>query len=170
MKLSPSIKATSFQTSKQAKQIITAPDHWTAAILLSKSGHFSVVSVAKILGYSSSNLKTMGHDVGPKTGVIHNHKIWYVDMPTFAAYYFDHLSNDVKKIDPSWDANQLLRQKGVFYLSEIIHLLPFKSDQLRYQGKKSGAKETMGLWRDGGAWHVDMPTFSSWVSKFWRKD
>ncbi len=100
---------------------------------------------------------------------IWNH--WVVRMSVFANYYRANLVSKVDRINPNWDGNYLLKQKGLFLLSEVSKLIPFTTHQLRYQAKKNpNAREEIGIWKDPDlrAFVVDMERFAPWIRSIWK--
>jgi hypothetical protein len=74
----------------------------------------------------------------------------------------------VCSVDPEWDGNQVLAQKGLFLLSDIVGLLPFSAAQIRYM---AGRKD-IGVYKDPEmkAYVVDMSAFSRWVRRVWCEE
>ncbi len=73
---------------------------------------------------------------------------------------------NIKDIDPDWDTNFLLKQKGLFILSEVVRKLPFSTSTLVFQGKKN---KLMGIWKNTklGVYVVDMALFGPFITKLW---
>jgi len=153
---------------------------WTKDELLSKEGIFFLKDVVHPLGLKSEKVikianQFLATDISPweKMGVrkIWNH--WAVRMKLFAPYYREHLVPIFTHIDPNWNGNDLLAQKGIFLLSEACQLLPFTVYQIRYQIKKcENSKEEYGCWKDPNEkrFLVDMAVFSQWIKCLARGD
>ena len=151
---------------------------WDAETILSQQGMFFLKDIAKELDLEpikvkvhAAALEKAGHSPWTAMGVrkIWNH--WMVRMKVFAPYYREHLINRVKKIPPEWDGNQLIHQKGVYFLTDVCRVIPFTSHQLRYQAKRHPkAREELGIWKDPdvNAFVVDMELFGPWISRLWR--
>jgi hypothetical protein len=74
--------------------------------------------------------------------------------------------NGVKSVDPSWDGNKILAQKGLFLLSDVVGSLPFSAAQIRYMAGRCD----IGVYKDPDmrAYVVEMDRFSDWVRRIWR--
>lgn len=153
---------------------------WDAEELLAQEGIFFLKDILNKLGLDSVKVKRRARDI-EKNGrnaweVMGVRKIWthwVVRMKVFAPYYSDHLIPMVKEIDKSWDGNSLLKQDGVFYLTDVCNFIPFTTHQLRYQAKKNpSAKEEYGIWKDEdlNVFLVDMTPFSKWIKGLWMGD
>lgn len=91
---------------------------------------------------------------------------WIVCLSIFLPYYREHLQNRMRKVQPSWDGNQLLAQRGRFFLVDVCKKLPLTAYQLRYRAKiNPHSQSEYGLWKDPslGRFIVDMEIFAAWV-------
>ncbi len=154
--------------------------NWTPKELLSKEEIFFLKDVVKVLNLDINKVKKKAKEV-ETTGesswdVMGTRKIWshwMVRMKVFAPYYKKHLIPKVKPVDPGWDGNELLSQKGKFLLTEVCKKLPFTSHQIRYQANKNkNARNEYGMWKDKdlNAFVVDMEKFSPWIKRLWAGD
>ncbi|CAM2007587.1 hypothetical protein [Acanthopleuribacter pedis] len=153
---------------------------WTKQQLLSCEGIFYLKDIAPQLELNMVALKrkvkqiqNQGQSAWKTTGIrkIWNH--WLVKMTTFAPYYQEHLVSRVSKIDPKWDGNILLQQKGLFVLTDVCKLIPFSSHQLRYQAKRVNNPQTViGVFKDKELkkFLVDMQIFGPWITQKWREE
>ena len=153
------------------------PD-WTPERLLSRQSIFYLKDILKILQLDpvkvkrkANELKRKGHNPWEFMGVRKMWTHWIVRMSVFAPYYRDHLKSKVRPIDPEWDGNALLKQRGLFLLTSVCKLIPFSAHQLRYRAKTNNrSREEYGIWkeRDLNAFVVDMEVFSKWVKGLWN--
>lgn len=152
--------------------------NWSADELLDKEGIFFLKDIVGILELDSAKvikrareLQNDGKSSWSTMGIrkVWNH--WAVRMTIFGPFYEKHLKSRVKSIKTEWDSNVLLKQKGIFLLSEVCELIPFSTYQIRYQTKKNkNAVEEYGIWKDPelNRFVVNMEVFSEWVKKLWR--
>jgi len=150
---------------------------WSLDELLQQEGVFLLKNIGHRLGIDSVDIKKRaiairdsGKDPYSVMGCrkIWNH--WFLRMKIFAPYYEQHLKPKVKKLNPCWDANALLKQKGVFALSDVCRLIPFSNHHFRYQVKKNQhAKTQMGVWKDNQEkiYLVKMDVFAPWLETIW---
>lgn len=153
------------------------PQDWDERKLLQQQGVFFLKDVVKVLSVDPLRIKRHARNLLAEgrspwqvmgTRKVWNH--WVVRMKVFAPYYRAHLISPFRRIDPDWDANDLLNQNGNFLLTEVCRLIPFSTQQLRYQAKKNPrAREGMGIWkdRDINIFLVDMERFSHWIRRLW---
>lgn len=153
---------------------------WTTEALLEQEGIFYLKDIAGLLRLNVPKLKArvrdlqaQGKPVWEVMGVKRIWLHWIVRMKVFAPYYRANLlPKDIGQI-AGHDANSILQQKGLFYLSEVAKLLPFTAQQLRYQANKNpSSKAEMGVWKDAGlnSFLVDMPVFSKWLKTIWLRE
>jgi len=152
---------------------------WTREELLGKEGIFFLKDIADHLGLDSILIKKKALALREKgdspwelMGVkkIWNH--WVIRMKVFAPYYRKHLMPVYQTVAGDWDANTLLKQKGIFLLSAVCKLVPFADHQLRYQAKKNpNSKTELGIWKDKKLkmYLVDMEPFSQWIHQLWSE-
>ena len=151
---------------------------WTAEELLEKKGVFFLKDVAKTLAVDPVRLRGEVRRIKAKDGDPYEamgvRKIWshwIIRMKVFAPYYREHMVSDIQKVDPSWDGNTLLQQKGIFSLAEVTSVLPFTTNQLRYQAKRNpNAKNDFGIWKRENLFVVDMERFAPWIRSLWEKE
>ena len=151
--------------------------HWTQKDLLSEEGVFFLKDTVDLLQINSAMIKRNARELRQKNlsawkimGVrkIWNH--WIIRMTVFAPYYKKHLKSKVHKLRGILDANTLLNQTGIYYLTDVCRYLPFSAHQLRYQAKNNpNSKHDYGLWKDQklNAFIVEMEVFSKWVKRLW---
>ena len=150
---------------------------WTPEQLFAQEGIFFLKDVVKILPVDPVKVKKKANEIRAQSRdpweVMGARKVWnhwIVRMKLFAPFYQQHLVSKVRAIEPDWDGNILLRQKGLFYLTDICKLIPFSTHQLRYQSKRTpNAKEKIGIYKDEeiNSFVVDMEVFSLWIAKLW---
>ena len=152
---------------------------WTAEDLLSQTGIFFLKDVVKVLDVDPVKVKLKAKEIRTKgksawdvlgTKKIWNH--WIVRMKVFAPFYRQHLASNIRKLEPEWDGNTLLRQKGLFFLTDVCKLIPFSTNQLRYQAKRNpNSKKEYGIWKDSklNVFVVDMDRFSPWINRLWSE-
>ena len=151
---------------------------WTADRLLSTEAIFFLKDVVKVLGLDPVKVKKKareqdrnGKSAWDVMGVRKVWSHWVVRMKVFAPFYRQHLIPKIKPINKEWDGNVLLKQKGIYQLTEVCKLIPFSTYQLRYQAKKNpNAEEEYGVWKDPDAniFVVDMERFAPWVLSLWE--
>ena len=152
---------------------------WTLSILLAQSGLFDLDQVAEFLELNPSHIKLAwdqiqrsGRDPWQEIGVRRLFGQWLVWMEAFSGFYLSHLhKNRIRSIPEDWDANRLITQRGVFYLSDVCKLIPFTNATLRYKATDPKIAKVMGVRKDQvrGTYVVDMETFGPWLADFWRK-
>ncbi len=173
--------------SKNKKEVIFEADemqlkevdpNWSPEYLLAQESIFFLKDVVKVLQIDSIKVKKKARELNQKhkspwerMGVrkIWNH--WIVRMKVFGPFYRKHLVSRVKNIQEDWDGNDLLKQKGLFFLTDVCKLIPFSTYQLRYQAKKNpAAKKEYGVWKDKelNAYVVDMELFAPWIFSLWE--
>lgn len=148
---------------------------WNADELLNRKGVFFLKDVARILDLKPEEIRRKARELGEdsyrKIGVRKLFRHWVVRMSVFSKYYREHPASRLNQVDPSWDGNRLLGQKGWFLLRDVAAMVPFTAAQLRYQvNRNPEARAEMGVWKEEAlkAYVVDMEPFSQWVRKFWR--
>jgi hypothetical protein len=151
---------------------------WSAEDLLNQDGIFFLKDIVGVLDLDSAKVIKKAREVQEKgqsswqvMGIrkVWNH--WAVRMKVFAPYYRKYLRSWVKAIQDDWDSNVLLKQKGIFLLSEVCELIPFSTYQIRYQANKvENSAETYGIWKDEqlNRFVVDMEKFSGWIKSLWK--
>ncbi|CAM2011618.1 hypothetical protein [Acanthopleuribacter pedis] len=96
---------------------------------------------------------------------------WLVRLVVFSRWYRTHYAPRlIDSVDPNWDGNALLRQKGRrFLLSEVTKKIPFSAHQLRYKARRmDNAKSVMGVCKEGDVWVVHIDPFAKWVKQVWQ--
>lgn len=164
---------------KDEMTLVDVDPNWSKKQLLEVEGIFFLKDIVGILKLETSKVIKETHRLQSENkspwlemGLrkVWNH--WTVRMTVFAPYYLKHLQPRYQSLDPSWDANTLLAQSGVYRLTDVCSLLPFSTYQLRYQAlKNKNSKEEYGIWLDKSLkrWLVDMNIFSGWVINLWRQ-
>lgn len=153
---------------------------WAPSILLAQPGFFFLEDVAEKLSIKTALLKAHVDTIrrsnkSPATviGIQIIDSRWIVTMEIFSQYYLQNLANRIRRIDPDWDANSLLRQKGIFLLRDVCTLIPFTTGQIRYQvSKSSDSRKELGVWKqeDVGTYLVDMSIFGNWIISLWDRE
>lgn len=151
---------------------------WTIDDLLAEDGIFFLKDIVGLLGVPGLKIKKHakaltkeGKNAYALMGArkVWNH--WIVRMTTFAPYFVVNLKPLTSPVKEEWDGNTLLKQKGIYLLTDVCEKLPFTTHQLRYQAKKlSDPKKEIGIWKDEdlSVFVVDMSVFSKWVMKLWE--
>ncbi len=151
---------------------------WTQEYLLALDGIFFLKDVVGPLELDSAKVikkakevQASGQSSWKVMGArkVWNH--WAVRMKVFGPYYLKHLKSRVKTIKEEWDSNLLLKQKGIFLLSEVCELIPFSTYQIRYQAKQNErAVEEYGIWKDPelNRFVVNMEVFAEWIKSLWK--
>ena len=155
---------------------------WTREELLHQDGIFFLKDIAEALNLDKGRViraarehqeyhswKETWETMGVRK--LWNH--WAVRMTVFAPYYNEHFKSDIMPIKSDWDSNELLQQTGVYLLSDVCRLLPFSTNQIRYQAKLNPrSAEEYGVWKDEDSQRfvVSMDIFSSWIKKLWSGD
>ena len=157
-------------------ELRTVGAKWTLTHLLDQEGLFLFKDIALLTGINSTRIKKevralMAKGQSPWTvlgaRVLFNRVI---RMKKFAPYYRDYLQAKFCPINPTWTANDLMAQVGLFQLTEVCHYIPFSAHQIRHQIKKTtDSRAVMGAWKDEdlGCFVVDMAIFSTWVKDTW---
>ena len=155
------------------------PD-WNAEDLLKQKSIFYLKDIVEVLKLDPLKVKRRANELQKKgrnpweaMGVRKMWTHWIVRMTRFAPYYTKHFQPKISSIDPNWDGNTLLKQKGCYLLTAVCKLIPFSAHQLRYRAKRNpNAKEEYGIWKDAdlNAFVVDMSIFSTWVRTLWEGD
>ena len=150
---------------------------WSPEELLAKNGIFFLKDVAKLLGLDSlkviKKVRELEEQDESPWQIMGLRKIWShwtVRMKVFAPYYEQHLKSKVRAIEEDWDGNVLLKQKGIFLLSEVCELIPFSTYQIRYQAKQNpNSQREYGIWKDKdiNRFVVDMEVFAPWLKSLW---
>ena len=158
-------------------KLMTMEEDWDAETLLAKEGIFFLKDIVKILNLDTVKVKKHAQELEKKgkntwevMGMrkIWNH--WIVRMTVFGPYYRKHLISKVKQIPENMDGNDLLKQKGWYYLTDVCDHIPFSAHQIRYQANKtSDSREKFGVWKDTdlNSFVVDMELFSTWIKSLW---
>ena len=150
---------------------------WSREELLEKQGIFPLADIADKLHVSSAILKKRatdlsdaGHSPWEVMGLRRVLTQWVVLMKRFGRYLGENMGNGVREVLPEWDGNQMLAQKGKFYLVDVCEKIPFKPNQIRYQARRqANPKETVGVWKDpeSKTYLVEMEVFSRWILSLW---
>lgn len=154
--------------------------NWSAKELLLKKEIFFLKDVAKVLKFDINKVKKKAKELEARNrspweemGCRKIWSHWMVRMKVFSHFYRKHLVPKVSRVEPHWDGNTLLSQKGKYLLTEVCKKLPFTSHQIRYQANKSkNAKLEYGMWKDKdlNAFVIDMEKFSPWIKRLWSGD
>ena len=153
--------------------------HWTLKTLLAQDGIFFLKDIVTLLDVPSPRIKKRAKAVAEKgqlpwaeMGVRKVWTHWIVRMKVFGPYYRRYLQPPARPVNPNWDANVLLGQKGIFYLTKVCRKLPLKADVFRHWVRKTPqSRKTIGVWRDAKSkrYLVDMAIFSPWMKALWRQ-
>ena len=180
-------KSSATQTKKKAQVVFQKDEmnlcqvhpEWTEEEMLDKEGIFFLKDVAAKLKMSSAEWKKKAADLEASgksswevMGIRKTWTHWIVRMKKFGEYFRENAANRIQQVEDRWDGNQLLAQKGRFYLADVCDKIPFTSHQIRYQVRRSAnAKKTYGVWKDPNSksYVVEMETFSKWIQLIWKK-
>ena len=158
-------------------QLRSIRPEWTAEEMLGMEGIFYLKDVVGKLQLSSADCKKRATDIEidgkspwEVMGIRKAWTHWIVRMKKFAEYINDNSMPRIRQIDSSWDANELLSQKGQFYLTDVCDKIPFSAHQIRYQARQNpSTSREYGVWKDPGykTYVVEMETFSKWIRSIW---
>ena len=98
---------------------------------------------------------------------------WIVRMTKFSPYFRKFMLPRLNAVETEWDSNEMLAQKGIFYLSEVCEKLPITPHHIKYQVRRNKrSKEEYGVWKDPDykTYLVDMEPFSKWIEKIWKEE
>lgn len=159
-------------------QSFFSPD-WGPEELLEQNGRFELSRVAATLNLSTPKVKQeadqlqrLGRSPLQEMGILRTTMGWFVEMEAFRPFYLETAIHWVQNLKPSWDGNQLFAQEGVFYLTEVCQVIPFKPSMVRSQANKAvNSKATIGVWKDEElkAYLVEMRRFAPWIREVWGK-
>ena len=151
---------------------------WTREELFAQDGIFFLKDVIKILNIDANRIikraRTLQTEGKPPWQVMGVRKMWnhyMVRMKIFTPYFEAHFKEKWQTVDSSLDGNTLLKQKGIFPLSEVCRHIPFSLYQINYQRKKMCDSRTeCGVWKDEETNRllVDMEIFAPWIKALWR--
>ena len=173
-------------TAQKPIEIVFQPDEmnlrsvnseWSENELLQQTGIFYLKDVTNHLGLASSDLKKQARefqtqDIDPwvRMGIRKTWTHWIVRMTIFSKFYQAEGPLRIQRVNPNWDANDLLSKTGIFYLTEVCTKLPFTPHQIRYQVKQSGdARTDFGVWKDPNhkSYLIEMQVFAKWIREVW---
>ena len=162
---------------KDELELMKVDPDWSTERLLDKKAIFYLKDVCKKLRISSIQLKQkaqrlMESGVSPweEMGIQQIWTHWMVRMTVFAPYLRRNMQ-EVRSVDPKWDGNVLLGQKGIFYLVDVCKYIPFTANQIRYHAHRNpDSRAKYGVWKDEylNAFLVDMQPFSRWIKDLWH--
>ena len=152
--------------------------NWSEEDFLDQEGIFYLKDVANKLEIPSSEIKKRalamersGKSAWLIMGVRKTWTHWIVRMTVFSKYFESMAPSRIRRVDPNWDSNFLLAQKGRFFLSDVCEKLPFTADQIRYQARHNAkSKQDFGVWKEQRhkSYLVDMEVFSKWIRRVWN--
>lgn len=158
-------------------RLMAVKPEWSEEELLAQEGIFFLKDVANKLQVHSSEFKKearsiekAGHNPWDVMGIRKTWTHWQVRMKKFAPYYRAHRLPKIRRVDPEWDGNTLLSQKGRFYLTDVCEKIPFSTHQIRYQVRRcDNPRDEYGVWKDEQykAYLVDMERFALWMKRIW---
>lgn len=152
---------------------------WGMDEILSQEGLFFLKDVANILCLTNQLVKIhvealLASNRNPydTMGVRKLWGHWVLRMKVFAPYYKNHLCPKYLPVRAHWDGNELLKQKGLYRLSEVCKKIPFSHVQLRTKAREPHARTKFGMFKDEDSAHylVDMEIFSVWLQRVWHND
>lgn len=152
-------------------------ESWSEAQFLAQQGIFYLKDVANKLQIPSSEIKKRAGAIEKKgqspwnvMGVRKTWTHWIVRMTVFSEYFKTMEPSRIRKVDPLWDGNKTLAQKGRFFLSDVCEKIPFTATQIRYQARHNPRSQIeFGVWKEPKhkSYLVDMETFAKWIRKVW---
>lgn len=158
-------------------KLLNVKPEWSEEELLDQEGIFFLKDVANKLQVHSSEFKKearalekMGQDPWEVMGIRKTWTHWQVRMIRFAPYYRAHRLPKIRTVEKEWDGNDLLSQKGRFYLTDVCEKIPFSTHQIRYQVRRcEDPQQEYGVWKDEQykAYLVEMEAFSEWMKRIW---
>lgn len=164
---------------KDEMKLCSINPSWSEDELLDQEGIFYLKDVVQALNMPSASLKKMAMDMEAKglssweeMGIRKTWTHWIVRMKKFADFFYNNDLQTVLDVDPRWDANELLEQKGLYYLTDVCAKLPFTAHQIRYQVRRNrNSREDFGVWKDEKyrSYIVDMEVFSEWIYRIWTE-
>ncbi len=150
---------------------------WDREDLLSQEGLFFFKDVAQLLQIEANAIKRIvdacaaaGQDPWLVVGVKKVWSHWLIRMKVFASVYRRELQPRYQAVSKHWDGNTLLRQQGVFLLTDVCRKIPFTAGQLRHQARQNPDAETeLGIWKDAeiAVFLVRMDRFAPWLQRLW---
>lgn len=161
-------------------QLKTVDPAWSQQDLLDQDGIFFLKDVATHLGIPTMEFKNRarkitrnGHNSWKHMGIRKTWTHWQVRMRVFKPYFESWWTcPNVEALNEDWDTNQMLAQRGTYYLNDVCRKLPFTMRQVRYQMQKErDPKAMMGIWKDHNlkTFVVDMPTFAAYMKAVWKR-
>ena len=160
-------------------QLRSISPEWTAEEMLGMEGIFYLKDVVSKLTVSSADCKKRASDIENDgespwkvMGIRKAWTHWIVRMKKFAEYIDTNSMPKIRQVDLNWDANQLLGQKGQFYLTDVCEKIPFSAHQIRYQARQNKrTSREYGVWKDPGykTYVVEMESFAKWIRSIWQE-
>ncbi len=153
--------------------------NWSREDVLAHEGMFFLKDIAQLLMIDAASIKLLadtcvdaGGDPWQQLGIkkVWNH--WMIRMKVFAPTYRRELQPRYQAVPKHWDGNTLLRQEGVFLLTEVCRKIPFTAGQLRHQVRQNpNAELEYGIWKDAelGVFLVRMDRFAPWLQHLWAE-
>ncbi len=148
--------------------------------LLNTEGVYYLKDVAKLLEIAPHDLKRRAHTFEDKgrdpweiMGVRKTWSHWIIRMTRFSPYFRKFMLPRLNAVESKWDSNEMLAQKGIFYLSEVCEKLPLTPHHIKYQVRRNKkSREQFGVWKDieYKTYLVDMEVFSKWIEKIWNEE
>jgi len=160
-------------------QLRTISPEWSAEELLRQEGIFYLKDVVGTLQLTTADFKKKAKDLekagkspweimGLRKGWTH----WLVRMKRFGEFLHENAMPSIREMDPTWDANTMMSQKGQFYLTDVCEKIPFSAHQIRFQARRNKrSREEYGVWKDEGykTYVVEMEVFSHWIREVWSR-
>ncbi|MCB1049531.1 MAG: hypothetical protein H6510_12415 [Acidobacteria bacterium] len=145
--------------------------------LLNLQGVFYLKDVARHLDINSQDLKRKAKELEVKgespwevMGIRKTWSHWIVRMSKFSPYFRKFMLPKLATVQDEWDTNEMLNQKGVFYLSDVCTKLPFTVHNIKYQVRRNPkSRDLYGVWKDPDykTYLVDMEVFANWIRRVW---
>ncbi len=158
-------------------RLLAINPNWSREDILAKTGIVFLKDIAHALDINSLDIKQRAQKIKDcgrcpykVMGVrkVWNH--WLIRLEIFGPYYQTKLKPLYTGVDPQWDANVLLEEKGTYLLSDVCKLLPFAPHQLRYKVRQNPrAKLEYGIWKEQRLYLVNMIVFAPWIKSQWSR-
>ena len=152
-------------------------------LLTQKEGLFKVTEVEKVLKLHPGTLRSMALKIQKegkspyrdwgigKSAISH----WVVRIKVFRDVWEREIkpliknhAPEVEHIPKSIGPRELVQLEGVFKLADLKGKFPFSHQSIKNQARKLGSKsrDTMGCWKEGAQFYVDMQPFLKWLSTY----
>ena len=163
---------------KDETRLFTFSKKWTPEAILEMEGMFFLKDVARVLGFDALKIKERAYEMARQgqppwesMGACRIFNHWLIRMKIFAPYYRSTILARIRKVQPRWNGKKIIRESGLFLLSDVCRLIPFSAHQIRHLILKDpDARQNLGVWRDEelNIFVVDMAIFGPWLHQIWK--